>query len=135
MYYTKWWFWSLRKRLSFSKSEQNAGISRRQNRFVEALRNPVDTKKNPELLFLHFQFVKSMNFPAMESWNKDGKLEIFQQRWNESIWNIWKDDLLQKYRCFLYIQIWTRCCSDFFFGWNKKIYVACLFRNPNNWAE
>lgn len=63
MYYTKWSFWSLRKRLPFSKSEQNAGISRRRNRFVEVSRNPVDTKKNPELFFLHFQFVRSMNFP------------------------------------------------------------------------
>jgi len=52
MQYTKWSFWSLRERLSFSKSEQNARISRRQNRFVEYWRNPVDTKRNPEILAL-----------------------------------------------------------------------------------
>lgn len=77
MQYTKWSFWSLRERLSFRVLEQNAGISRRQRRFVEVWRNPDDTKRNPEFLYI-FTVCETYFSTALFLLNLEYELKLYK---------------------------------------------------------
>lgn len=107
-------------RLSFRALEQNAGISRRQNRLVEVWMNPVDTHKKIWIIVCTpSQFLRSMYFSKV--------LFLLHLKYELKPYGPHKIAIFfwhrKKMQIIFYIQIRKHCIHDF---WKKNIKICSI---------